>query len=100
MNSSTTRTTSNSSNASTTESTSNPSLARTWLADAAAAWRERRETAAKLRRIEDELACYHSRSDIEDLLAAADRSEHPDAELMRSVLTGKLGPARRARLAA
>ena len=38
---------------------------------------------------------YHSRADIDDLLAAVDRHEGPEAELMRTILHSKLQHAQR-----
>ena len=42
-----------------------------------------------------ELEGYQSRGDILDLLAAADRHEGPEAELMRGVLQSKLADVNR-----
>lgn len=52
--------------------------------------RVRRQERAAHDRMMRELDTYHSRSEIEDLLAAADRSNHPDAEITRAVLHAKL----------
>ncbi len=52
--------------------------------------RTRRAERARVRQLESELASYTTPSDIEDLLAAADRSEGPETELVRSILTDNL----------
>ncbi len=49
--------------------------------------RAARQAHARLLR---ELDAYHTRSEIEDLLAAADRSESPEAEMIRRILHDKL----------
>ncbi|MBK6441720.1 MAG: hypothetical protein IPF90_06095 [Actinomycetales bacterium] len=60
--------------------------------------RERREARALRANLYRELDGYHSRSDILDLLAAADRHDGPQAELMRSILQSKLAHAGRGSL--
>jgi hypothetical protein len=57
--------------------------------------RERREARAQRASLYRELNGYHSRTDILDLLAAADRHDGPQAELMRSILQSKLAHAGR-----
>jgi hypothetical protein len=60
--------------------------------------RERREARAQRASLYRELNGYHSRTDILDLLAAADRHDGPQAELMRSILQSKLAHAGRGSL--
>ena len=60
--------------------------------------RERREARAQRASLYRELNGYHSRADILDLLAAADRHDGPQAELMRSILQSKLAHAGRGSL--
>jgi hypothetical protein len=55
--------------------------------------RERREARVARHHLVRELEGYQSRGDIIDLLAAADRHEGPQAELMRDVLQTKLAHA-------
>ncbi len=57
--------------------------------------RERRQKRIATAALERQLTGYHSRGDILDLLAAADRHDGPNAELMRSVLQSKLAHAGR-----
>ena len=57
--------------------------------------RERREARAIRAQMFRELEGYQSRGDILDLLAAADRHEGPEAELMRGVLQSKLADVNR-----
>ena len=57
--------------------------------------RERREARAIRAQMFRELEGYQSRGDILDLLAAADRHDGPEAELMRGVLQSKLADASR-----
>jgi hypothetical protein len=52
--------------------------------------RTRREAAAARRDMERLLSSYNSPSDIDDILAAADRHDGPEAELMREILTDNL----------
>jgi hypothetical protein len=55
--------------------------------------RERREARLARHHLVRDLEGYRSRSDIIDLLAAVDRHEGPQAELMRDVLQTKLAYA-------
>ena len=61
---------------------------------------ERREARAARARLMRDLDGYHSRADIDDLLAAVDRHEGPEAELMRTILHSKLQHAQRGSLIA
>lgn len=45
---------------------------------------------ARVRLLERDLAAFTTPSEIEDLLAAADRTEGPETELVRSILTTNL----------
>ena len=61
---------------------------------------ERREARAARARLMRDLDGYQSRVDIDDLLAAVDRHEGPEAELMRTILHSKLQHAQRGSLLA
>lgn len=50
------------------------------------AWTTRTARARTMRELDN----YHTRAEIEDLLAAADRSDSPEAEWLRGVLNAKL----------
>lgn len=52
--------------------------------------RTRREAAARRARLVSELSTYTTPSQIEDLLAAADRQDGPDAEVVREILSHNL----------
>ncbi len=60
--------------------------------------RDRREARTARAHLVKQLDGYHSRSDILDLLAAADRYDGAEAELMRDVLNSKLAHAERGSL--
>lgn len=60
---------------------------------------ERREARTARKQLMRELDGYHSRADIDDLLAAVDRHEGPEAEIMRTILHSKLAHAQRGSLA-
>lgn len=62
-----------------------------------AQWRSYRDERHEVRALERELASYRSRRDVDDLLACASGSDHPDAELVRNILTRN--PQRRDRAA-
>ncbi len=57
--------------------------------------RARRAAHAAYAKMMRELDAYHTRAEIEDLLAAVDRSESPEAEQMRRILHSKLAHAAR-----
>jgi hypothetical protein len=50
----------------------------------------RTEAAAQRRALEIDLAAYRTPEDIRDLLAAADRSTDPSADLVRTILSDNL----------
>lgn len=52
--------------------------------------RARRAERVRIATLRAELSTYRSPGEIEDLLAAADRTTDPDAELVRSILTDNL----------
>lgn len=52
--------------------------------------RARREARAKLNTLRADLAHYRTPADIDDLLAAVDVQEGPEAELIRTVLSDNL----------
>lgn len=60
--------------------------------------REHRQARANRAALLRDLEGYHSRSDILDLMAAADRHHGPQAELMRDILHSKLAHASRGSL--
>ncbi len=53
-------------------------------------FREQRAAAAGRRALERELRSYSTPAEIDDLLAAVDRSDDPEAEFMRAILTDNL----------
>lgn len=53
-------------------------------------FRERQQARAARRRLERDLAAFTSPADVDDLLAALDRYDTPEAEEMRGILTSNL----------
>ena len=54
--------------------------------------RERREARARYRTLQQELASYQTRREIDDLLGAISEQEGPEAEQIREILLDNLRP--------
>lgn len=59
-------------------------------------FRARREAAIARRDLERQLAVYSSPAEIDDMLAAIEHDDHPDANLVRDILTSNLAGSYRA----
>jgi hypothetical protein len=56
--------------------------------------RVRREARAAYRKLEQELACYRTQREVDDLLGSISSQEGPEAEQIREVLLDNLRPVR------